>query len=73
MLSAPCLQVLSLPLQIDTLGSDAQHGSVAAATADSVESAKGVLVTVNGEGVSEVGDVDESASNFQTLSIEWAS
>jgi len=57
----------------DTLGSDAQHGSVAAATADSVESAKGILVTVNGEGVSEVGDVDESASNFQTLSIEWAS
>jgi len=40
------------------LGSETQHGAVAASTADSVDSADGILAAVNGDGVSEVINVD---------------
>jgi len=57
----------------DALDSGTHDGVVAAATADSVDDAHGVLVAANEDGVSEVVDIDESASYPLTRSIEWES
>ena len=54
----------------DALDSGTHDGVVAAATADSVDDAHGVLVAANEDGVSEVVNVNASASYLLSLSIE---
>jgi len=55
----------------DALDSNAHHGHIAVALADSAKGDNGILAAASGGGVSVVIDVNGSASYPLTLSIEW--